>query len=161
MTKKFRIWDKSAHCFINNENASNRGCGIFSILLSGDVVENYCGSIIKKDPSNFIIQQWTGLTDLQGVEIYEGDICSVEEKSGVKTINGRIEWGTYTDSEYVEHLECWMFEGKRESLWEDEPSSVKAPLSCICNSTGVKYCRGLETEKNSVLVVGNIFESHD
>ena len=101
MTKKFRIWDGEKFYFTTDK------VDIYPAGLSdtfGLFFEITPNERLKPNPRDYsksakiTIQQWTGLTDSQGVEIYEGDIVFSSSKSNgafARTLKVKFEQGAF------------------------------------------------------------------
>lgn len=97
MKNRFRIWDNKYNDFVYIDlldNPSNL------ILLFKDIKEYFTSSYIKDNPK--YIQQCTGVEDITGTPIYEGDIVRFFSKyTGNHT--GKIIFNSKLASFYVKY----------------------------------------------------------
>lgn len=70
---RFRIWDTVAEDFRGNlkKYYIDSHTGELVVHAYSDLYEDW----YLTNEDGFIVQQWTGLTDKNGIDVFEGDIC--------------------------------------------------------------------------------------
>lgn len=136
---KFRVWEKLNNRFLDWKKYNH----ILFNIRNGTF--NTYGGVLKIE--DYIFQQFTGLTDCKGKEIYEGDIVSVLDENNIFEVKfGKVKRnivGFDTNTIYPVELNTFYFEQEGR------------PYFSITNNYLGKH------DLEDTEIIGNIFENAD
>lgn len=127
-TLKFRVWDKVDNVYWNTKD----GLYFCLNLTDPNLGVSISGFLEDKRKTRFVVQQFTGLLDSNGKEIYEGDIVKASKPN------------SYLDGEYIV---AWH---EKKGRWYYSNQPTYKDLYQV-GSSGNLWCE----------VIGNIFETPD
>ena len=129
---KFRLWDEDSHTYLPDYDYAIKPDG-YIICVDGGV---------NNTSQTEVIEQYTGLKDKNGREIYEGDIVIPVSDLGHRYMEDRgvVKFGAVESYEEDTEYQCWFYEGR----YDGSPSIMV-----------------LENIPKNIEVIGNIHENKE
>lgn len=123
-TIKYRVWDNE------NKSYSDPYSSAYYAMAQDGGLDFYChGDHMRgADPDVYFIEQYTGLTDKNGKEIYEGDRIKIEGSDTVYTVEyGRGVWVARFGDESGDNICLFHYVQKDMVLYAEVIGNVHEP----------------------------------
>lgn len=129
---KFRAWDKETNKYFEPAYQAYMGrLEELTIALSGRLQKRTCRGVADESmfPGRYVVEQYTGLKDANGKDIYEGDIIKVSDETGSLFVSvvKYFDYDDYPafdlDPQYIPTN--WYFEANILSTLKDDGTEIK------------------------------------
>ena len=143
---KFRVWDKESKTMNRVRRLDFLGN---RIKVNNDI--DFVLNMNDKENQNIILMQYTGIKDINGKEIYEGDILSY--KHIVYTDCSETEIEKVEDEAFIEIINYAPI----ASITKAHSENVKCFAYDIINN----QCLLIGLKSEEIEVIGNVYENED
>ena len=151
---KFRVWDKVAKRYIQSEEWCINCFGVLHFQ------SEFLGDDIPRNEDDYIIEQCTGLKDLNGKLIYQGDVVVQRNEYPYYDYADGVEHKSLNETLcIIEHDAVLNYIGIVE--WADEDAQFLIVLQCVNpskNGISTGCCHYFSDDLATLEVIGNIHE---